>query len=86
MGTREFTDAVIERRGQEPKHLKVEKPAEVIQTRKFEIPEYITSPRVHKDLVGVDFFVDWDAPDRDPEVSRGRGRGGSPAHLDLFCV
>jgi isocitrate dehydrogenase len=68
MGTREFTDAVIERLGSEPKHLTPEKPAQLVQTRQFEIPEYITSPRVHKDLVGVDFFVDWDAPDRDPEV------------------
>jgi isocitrate dehydrogenase len=65
VGTDEFTDALIERLGQKPFHLKPvilgEKPAE------FNIT---TSPYQYqlKTLLGVDVFLDWIDADRNPEV------------------
>jgi isocitrate dehydrogenase len=63
VGTDGFADAVIARLGQDPKHL----PPVHYRTIdvRVELPE---PPHERKELRGVDVFLDWDAPARDPEV------------------
>lgn len=63
VGTQAFADAVIERLGQVP-----DRQEAVHYTAK---PIHITlsnPPKPQKQLVGVDVFLDWDAPGRDPNV------------------
>ena len=55
VGTKEFTDAVVERLGQEPDKLRevhYSEPKQIVVTRSAEIKE-------EKKLVGVDVFLDW---------------------------
>ncbi|GAA4412459.1 NADP-dependent isocitrate dehydrogenase [Nibrella viscosa] len=59
VGTMAFADAVIERLGQEPQHFKTvhydnSQAGTTVQSVKSQ-----TRPRQHKELVGVDIFVDW---------------------------
>lgn len=58
VGTQAFADAVIARLGQEPQHLKA-----VRYQKSPPLSQMKLAPRptVHKDLVGVDIFIDWDA-------------------------
>lgn len=61
--TEHFTDAVIERLGDEPKQLRP------VRYRASRI--HITNspaPAVQKDLMGIDIFLDWDSDDRDPDT------------------
>jgi isocitrate dehydrogenase len=67
VGTRAFTDAVIERLGKTPETL----PARVVGEEAKESPlppPAVRLPRPTKELVGVDVFLDWDEADRDPSV------------------
>lgn len=65
VGTQEFADAVIDRLGQQPQHLKAiqhtgdQKPIEV------KIPEFKPA---QKELQGVDVFIDWYKDDRNPNT------------------
>jgi isocitrate dehydrogenase len=61
--TEHFTDAVIERLGESPRQLRPVsyRPSRIV------IDERETPP-AEKALVGIDIFVDWDGPDRDPDV------------------
>lgn len=83
VGTDEFTDALIERLGQKPVHLKPvilgEKPVE------FNIT---TSPYQHqlKTLLGVDVFLDWIDADRNPEVLGGKLEALCPYSLKLQMI
>jgi isocitrate dehydrogenase len=63
VGTAAFTDAIIERLGEEPRHLK---PVHY-RAAAFSVHPSPTSP-VTKELVGVDVFLDWAEDDRDPNV------------------
>ncbi len=55
LGTRAFTDAVIERLGRRPRHLKpVHFSKQVVHT-----PHVYTRPEIQRELVGVDVFLDW---------------------------
>lgn len=80
-GTREFTDAVIERLGEKPG---VFEPV-VFSNRgiKIELPEH---PPRKKRLVGVDVFIDWTESDRDPDVIGERLKlcDGDGLHLKLI--
>ncbi len=67
VSTEQFTDAVIERLGDKPRHLK---PVEY--TGAGVSVEVQPSPRVDKALVGVDVFLDWDEDGRQPDVLGGR--------------
>jgi len=63
VGTQQFAQAVIERLGQQPQHLKA------VSYNKEQPPIHITvSPTkpVVKKLVGVDVFVDWTGANRNP--------------------
>lgn len=67
VGTEAFTDAVIERLGERPRRLVP------VRYRSGGIAVDAAPPRpVTKRLVGVDAFVDWAEPDRDPD-RLGRG-------------
>ncbi|RMF59619.1 MAG: NADP-dependent isocitrate dehydrogenase [Bacteroidetes bacterium] len=63
VGTRQFTQAVIDRLGERPRRLKP------VQYRAGGIRVAARSlPRPQKTLVGVDAFIDWDEEERDPNV------------------
>jgi isocitrate dehydrogenase len=67
VGTKAFTEAVIERLGQRPKKLEpVRYEAGGIQVKTTPLP-----PKL-KALVGVDVFLDWDEANRDADVLGGR--------------
>lgn len=63
VGTKEFTQAVIDNMGKEPTHIK-------IRDRKTNPINITLKERAKrkKDLVGTDLFIDWDSNDRDPNV------------------
>jgi isocitrate dehydrogenase len=63
VGTEAFTDAVIERLGQQPRTLQPEQ----YRTGGIQVTATPTKPAV-KQLVGVDVFLDWSDADRDPAV------------------
>lgn len=64
VSTEAFTDAVIERLGERPKHLDAVSYAGEAGVR----VEVHPSARVEKTLVGVDVFLDWDEADRDADA------------------
>lgn len=64
-GTEAFADAVIERLGDEPKTL----PRSAFRAGRPAVFEpFKPRPRPVKTLAGVDVFLDWDEPGRDPNV------------------
>ncbi len=67
LSTEHFTDAVIERLGEEPRHL------DPVHYRGSGIHvEVQPSKRQEKTLVGVDVFLDWDEAERDPDTLGAR--------------
>jgi isocitrate dehydrogenase len=65
IGTREFAQAIIERLGQAPKNFsKVHYPENAKQIQIHTAPTMPTE----KELVGVDVFLHWSAPGRDPNL------------------
>ncbi len=65
VGTQEFADAVIDRLGKEPEYLRVVRFADEIRMRPIVVKP---QPKLKKELVGVDVFLDWDNDPRDPEI------------------
>lgn len=65
VGTAEFTDAVIERLGQEPTRLPV---AVAGGDSALVLPPLKTRTKAVKTLEGADLFVDWDSPGRDADA------------------
>ncbi len=57
VGTREFAEAVIDRLGKRPKHIK---PVSFDKDIKLNLPVYKRKAKSDKVLKGVDVFVDWD--------------------------
>jgi isocitrate dehydrogenase len=84
VGTREFTDAVIARLGEEPAVLPVVhyRTAEPFTPAPNRVPEH----REEKTLTGVDVFVDWEESGRDPDVLAARLRELSPDELKLIVI
>lgn len=63
VGTKEFTQAIIDRLGEKPKALK----AASFGDQNHVIQIKVDKPkRPKKELVGVDVFIDWDSKDRNP--------------------
>ena len=62
VGTKEFGEAIIERLGQTPNHLKISKP-----THHQIVIKPSTHKREEKLLTGVDVFIDWVGTDRNPD-------------------
>ncbi|MEA3244926.1 MAG: NADP-dependent isocitrate dehydrogenase [Gemmatimonadota bacterium] len=84
VGTQEFADAVIERLGLVPAVLSAARAA-------GEPVPAVTTPtgtprRPHKELVGVDVFVDWDAPRRDANELSARLRALVADDLRLTMI
>ena len=80
--TDEFTDAVIARLGSEPERLR---PAS-FETRRISVPEP-TPVTVVRERAGIDVYVHWDEPGRDPGALAHRverATEGSPLHLALI--
>ena len=67
VGSKAFTQAIIDRLGEEPRELE----PVYYQTDGIQIST-VPTPRPEKQLVGVDVFLDWDKNDRDAEIL-GRG-------------
>lgn len=65
VGTKEFTQAIIDRIGEVPKELRK---ADYGRSSHQINVENIRHPRPEKALVGVDVFLDWDESDRNPTV------------------
>ncbi|MEO0588056.1 MAG: NADP-dependent isocitrate dehydrogenase [Planctomycetota bacterium] len=71
VGTQAFADAVIDRLGQTPAHLEPVTYGSTPHTRQsaahaaIERSE-VAGPKPHKQLTGIDVFLDWDAPGRNP--------------------
>lgn len=66
VGTKEFTEAIIERLGQKPSQLKAIEYAK--DSKPISIKPYQIKPIEKKELVGVDVFLNWNESDRDPNV------------------
>jgi isocitrate dehydrogenase len=74
VGTADFTQAVIERLGQQPRQL------EAVHYRPGGIHVNVTeTPPVTKALAGVDVFLDWNEADRDPGRLGAAVEGAVPA-------
>jgi isocitrate dehydrogenase len=85
VGTRAFTDAVIERLGGTPETI----PARVLEEAAKENPlppAAVRLARPEKALVGVDVFLDWDEADRDPSVLGKRLEQQTGADLVLRMI
>ncbi len=78
LGTRAFADAVIERLGEKPRHLRTA----AFGHRDLEV-KLPSIPRKKKELVGVDVFLDWDESNRDPAVL---GKKVEPLAGDTFAL
>ena len=63
VGTRAFTDVVIEHLGERPRKLS----SETYRKGRIAVQPAAARP-AKKELVGVDVFLDWDAEDRNPDV------------------
>jgi isocitrate dehydrogenase len=59
VGTKEFSDAVIERLGQMPQILKPRKYKKADDARAAGASRSVSKPAPQKELVGVDVFLDW---------------------------
>ncbi|MDJ0789460.1 MAG: NADP-dependent isocitrate dehydrogenase [Myxococcota bacterium] len=62
--TRAFTDAIIERLGQQPERLQ----PVAYAGGGIRLPEWRPAVEQPRELVGVDVFLDWKEHDRDPQV------------------
>lgn len=81
VGTRGFTEAVIENLGKLPKHLTP------VQYKACEIrTEPESQPRQLKELEGVDVFLDWDEKDRSADVLGRRIEGVLPSGWKLKMI
>lgn len=65
VGTNAFTQAVIARLGQRPAQLQ---PVVLQAQNTINLPELKPTAKVEKQLVGVDVFLDWNEPGRNPNV------------------
>ena len=70
LGTRDFAEAVIDHLGSKPRTIPVVDYSGVAK-KPFATPPY-NPPVVVKALVGVDVFIHWDEPGRDPDALGGR--------------
>ena len=83
VGTREFADAVIARLGKLPEHLK---PVHYTAAAQPSRQPLSASKQAVKEMVGVDVFVDWNGPDRDPRKLAGELRGAEGDDFKLTMI
>jgi len=81
VGTEDFTRAVIERLGEEPKQL------DAVSYRSGGIEISTPEPaRAEKKLVGIDVFIDWSEGDRNPDSLGARLEEATPEGWNLKMV
>ena len=80
--SRAFTRAVIERLGEEPKHL----PKAVHAAASRTVRSHAVSARPVKELRGVDVFLDWDQEKRNPDTLGSRLEETAPEGLILKMI
>ena len=80
VGTAAFADAVIARLGQEPEHLPAARYAAAAVAASDLSVAASTRPKPKKELVGVDVFLDWDEPGRDPEAVAAELQAATEGH------
>jgi isocitrate dehydrogenase len=80
--SRAFTRAVIERLGEEPKHL----PKAVHAAASRTVRSHAVSARPVKELRGVDVFLDWDQEKRNPDTLGSRLEETTPEGLILKMI
>lgn len=81
VGTQAFADAVIERLGERPRRL------EPVEYRRGGISVQASpTRRSEKELVGVDVFLDWSEPGRDPDVLGSQLEKATPEGWDLRMI
>jgi isocitrate dehydrogenase len=85
VGTVEFADAIIARLGQAPQTLAPAREASLPPDLSPATPAK-PAPRPVKALVGVDLFLDWDEPGRDPEPLAARLQGIMGDTLKLTMI
>ena len=83
VGTKEFTQAIIDRLGESPKDLK--KANYGTSSRQIKI-DYVPEPKPTKELVGVDVFIDWDSDNRNPDILGKRLEELAPSGLKLKMI
>ena len=76
VGTRAFADAVIERLGQTPRHLPAVSYSDPAPVAAAAADDGVKAKPV-KALVGVDVFLDWDEPGREPAALAERLQGAA---------
>jgi isocitrate dehydrogenase len=82
VGTEAFTDAVIERLGEEPRHLE---PVRYQEGGIHVTPS--STPQQEKVLRGVDVFIDWDEEGRDPaRIGRGLEEAAASVNWRLKMI
>ncbi|MGF1580482.1 MAG: NADP-dependent isocitrate dehydrogenase [Gemmataceae bacterium] len=81
VGTQAFAESVIERLGQMPDHLE----PVTYQGEGLTIPETKHTP-VKKELVGIDVFLDWSEPGRNPDTLGHQLEGVTPSELVLKMI
>ncbi|MFN3706453.1 MAG: NADP-dependent isocitrate dehydrogenase [Thermoflexales bacterium] len=81
VGTQEFANAVIERLGESPRHLK---PA-FYRAGSVRVAA-ASNPPMQQTLVGVDVWVRWDEDGRDPEALAARWRRALPEGWQLTLI
>ena len=80
--SRAFTRAVIERLGEEPRHL----PKAVHAAASRTVRSHAVSARPVKELRGVDVFLDWDQEKRNPDTLGSRLEETAPEGLILKMI
>jgi len=80
--SRAFTRAVIERLGEEPRHL----PKAVHAAASRTVRSHAVSARPVKELRGVDVFLDWDQEKRNPDTLGSRLEETTPEGLILKMI
>jgi isocitrate dehydrogenase len=82
VGTQDFASAVIDRMGQKPSQLK---PVAYGKGAGISVSPS-NPPKMQKDLVGVDIFLDWDEDNRDAQVLGSRLNDASTDDLRLKMI
>ena len=81
VGTKEFAEAVIKNLGQNPSILK---PVSFSNDVVLNLPKYIRKPAAHKELVGVDLFIDWKGTDPNELAAKLQSINTENKHLTMI--
>lgn len=81
VGTKEFAEAVIKNLGQNPTILK---PVSFAKDVVLNLPKYVKKPAAHKELVGVDLFVDWRGTDPNELAAKLQSINTENKHLTMI--